>query len=57
MILREPFAMTWLVISLLIFAFSGTLGQTFYTQYQRDCQAANAALLAEQREGPLNDCR
>jgi len=57
MILLEPLPATRLLISLLIFAFSGTLFDDLLTKAQRDCQAANAALLAEQREGAPRPCR
>lgn len=54
MVLWEFF--TFLIITALIFAFSGTWGLSLYRGTQRDCQELNAALLTEQREGPLRKC-
>jgi len=55
--LYEPFALTWLLITLLIFAFSGEMWSVLLTSNERDCYKANATLLEEGREGPLRDCR
>ena len=54
MTLRDP--LTFLLITVLIFAFSGELFKVFTTQNERDCYKANALLLEEGREGPLRGC-
>jgi len=57
MILREVVAGTFLIISILIFAFSGSLYKMFWNAHERDCHQANSELLQEQREGPLREYR
>ena len=54
MILRE--AITFLIITVLIFAGSGSLFSGAVARAQRDCHQANAQLLHEGREGPLQAC-
>ncbi len=56
MTLYEPVTITYVLISVLILAFSGELFDVFLTKHERDCHASNATLLHEQREGPLREC-
>ncbi len=56
MILRDPVTITYALITVLIFAFSGELFDVFLTKHERDCHARNAVLLQEQRQGPLQQC-
>jgi len=56
MALYEPISVAFLLITVLILAVSGELAEVFLTHHERDCYAANARLLEEQREGPLNRC-
>ena len=54
--LYEPFSLAFLVITLLILAFSSELGVVLLTQNERDCHRTNSLLLEEGREGPLRRC-
>ncbi len=56
MTLYEPVTATWILISVLILAFSGELFDVFLTKHDRDCHASNATLLREGQQGPLRDC-
>lgn len=56
MILREPLTGAFVIITVLIFAFSGELFSVFMTKNERDCYKVNQELLASQREGPLRNC-
>lgn len=56
MTLYEPVTATYLLITVLIMAFSGELFDVFLTKHERDCHQRNATLLHEQREGPLQEC-
>jgi hypothetical protein len=56
MILREPITLTYVLITVLILAFSGELFDVFLTKHERDCHARNERLLIEQREGPIQEC-
>ena len=56
MTLYEPVALTYLLITALIFAFSYTLGDDLLTKHDRDCHAKNAALLERMAQGPLQEC-
>lgn len=56
MTLYEPVTATWVLISVLILAFSGELFDVFFTKHERDCHASNETLLREARQGPLRDC-
>lgn len=55
--LYEPVSMAWLLITVLILAFSGELGSVFMSKYERDCWKSNAILLEEGRQGPLRGCK
>lgn len=57
MILREPVTATYLLITILILAFSGELFDVFLTKHERDCHQANETLLREGGQGPLRECR
>ena len=57
MTLYDPFTLTYLLITVLILAFSGELFDVFLTKHERDCHQRNAILLQDQREGPLQECR
>jgi len=54
--LYEPFSLTYLLITALIFAFSGGLFDDLRTKAQRDCYKANAVFLEEGKQGPLRGC-
>jgi hypothetical protein len=54
--LYEPVTLTWILISLLILLFSGTLLDDALTKHQRSCYARNAELLEAGRHGPLMEC-
>jgi len=56
MILREPITITYVLITVLILAFSGELFDVFLTKHERDCHKSNALLLAEGRQGPQRGC-
>ncbi len=56
MTLYEFAVLTYVLISVLILAFSGELFDVFLTKHERDCHRRNALLLEEQREGPLQRC-
>ena len=56
MTLYEPVTATWVLISVLILAFSGELLDVFFTKHDRDCHASNETLLREGGQGPLRDC-
>lgn len=56
MTLYDPIALTYALITVLIFAVSGELFDVFLTKHARDCHHRNATLLQEQREGPLQEC-
>lgn len=54
--LYEPITLTYVLITVLIMAFSGELFDVFLTKHERDCHARNERLLLEQREGPIQEC-
>jgi len=56
MILREPIALTYLLITALTLAFSGELFSVFLTKHERDCHARNERLLESGSAGPLQAC-
>lgn len=56
MILRDPLTLTYLLITVLILAFSGELFTVFLTAHERDCHQRNALLLREKRQGPIQAC-
>lgn len=56
MTLYEPVTATWILISVLILAFSGELFDVFLTTHDRDCHQSNETLLREGQQGPLRDC-
>lgn len=56
MTLRDPVALTWLLITILTLAFSGELFDVFLTKHERDCHARNERLLMEQKHGPIQEC-
>lgn len=56
MVLREPVSATWILISLLILIGSGELFGWMWTDAKKDCHLRNERLLADQREGPLQQC-
>ena len=56
MTLYEPVSLTYVLISVLILAFSYTLGDDLLTKHDRDCHAKNSAMLERQAEGPLQEC-
>lgn len=56
MILREAVSLTFLLITGLIFLFSGELGHMLWTAHERDCHKSNVELLSEGRQGPLRSC-
>lgn len=53
---REPVTLTYVLISVLIFAFSGELFTVFQSQRERDCYKRNATLLSDGAQGPLQEC-
>lgn len=57
MTLYEPITITYVLITVLILAFSGELFDVFLTKHERDCHQRNAILLQDQLEGPLQECR
>ncbi len=54
--LYEPVTATWILITVLILAFSGELFDVFLTKHDRDCHQSNETLLREGGQGPLRDC-
>lgn len=56
MTLRDPIALTYLLITALTLAFSGELFDVFLTKHERDCHQRNAWLLQEEKQGPLQRC-
>lgn len=52
--LYEPF--TFILITVLIFAFSGSLGKMFWNGSKADCHERNTQLMSDQRYGPLAHC-
>jgi len=56
MTLYEPVSLTYVLITVLILAFSGELFDVFLTKHERDCHRANETLLREAQQGPLRDC-
>lgn len=54
--LYEPVSLTYILITVLILAFSGELFDVFLTKHERECHRRNATLLQDQREGPLQEC-
>ncbi|MHB1098116.1 MAG: hypothetical protein ACYCZR_01050 [Burkholderiales bacterium] len=57
MILREPVTLTYVLISVLILAFSGELFEVFRTKQERDCHARNERLLLDGAQGPIEECK
>lgn len=57
MTLREPITITYVLITVLILAFSGELFDVFLTKHERDCHQRNATILQGHKQGPLQDCR
>jgi len=56
MILREPITLTYVLISVLILAFSGELFEVFLTKHERDCHQRNEWLLRDGAQGPIQEC-
>lgn len=56
MILRDPIALTYLLITVLTLAFSGELFSVFLTKHERDCHQRNVWLLQEGKQGPIQEC-
>ena len=56
MILREPITLTYVLISVLILAFSGELFDVFHTKQEKECHRRNATILQDQKQGPLQEC-
>jgi hypothetical protein len=54
--LYEPVTVAFVIITVLILAVSGELFTVFRTQQELDCHRANAQLLSEQRQGPVQGC-
>lgn len=52
----HDFGATYLIIVMLIFAFSGALGKMFWNGSVRDCYQANQVLLESGAQGPLRVC-
>lgn len=56
MILREPITLTYVLISVLILAFSGELFTVFSTTQEKECHRRNATLLQDHKQGPMQEC-
>lgn len=56
MTLYEFAVLTFVVISVLVLAFSGELFDVFLTKHERDCHARNEQLLRDGAHGPLQQC-
>ena len=56
MILRDPISLTYLLITALTMAFSGSLFDVFLTKHERDCHQRNAVLLERNAQGPVQAC-
>ena len=56
MILREPITLTYVLITVLIMAFSGELFTVFLTTHEKECHRRNATLLQDQKQGPIQEC-
>ena len=54
MTLNDP--LTFIIITVLILAFSGQLGHNLYTIAERECYESNSVLQSDHREGPLRQC-
>lgn len=47
----------WILYSVLMLAAPTGVFWWTDTHYEQQCEARNAALVADQREGPLQDCK
>lgn len=56
MTLYEPVSLTYILITVLILAFSGELFDVFLTKHERDCHQQNERLLRDGTQGPLQEC-
>ena len=56
MTLYEPVSLTYVLITVLILAFSGELFDVFLTKHERDCHQRNERLLRDGAQGPLQEC-
>ncbi len=56
MTLYEPITLTYVLISVLILAFSGELFDVFLTKHERDCHQRNERLLRDGAQGPIQEC-
>lgn len=54
--LYEPVSLTYILITVLILAFSGELFDVFLTKHERDCHARNARHLESGAQGPIQEC-
>lgn len=52
----EPVTVAFVMITVLLLAVSGELFTVFLTRHERDCYRANAMLMSEQRQGPVQAC-
>ena len=48
MILREPITLTYVLITVLIMAFSGELFTVFLTEHEKECHRRNSQLQQDQ---------
>lgn len=48
--------LTFLLITALIFAFSGALGRSLWNGSKAICHESNVMLLSEGKQGPLRPC-
>ena len=56
MTLHEPITLTYVLISVLVLAFSGELFDVFLTKHERDCHQRNEWLLRDGAQGPIQEC-
>jgi len=56
MIIREAITLTYALITVLIFLFSGAWFDDLWTKHERNCHASNEQLLLNHEEGPLRNC-
>jgi hypothetical protein len=49
-------AFTFVIITALIFAFSGELFDVFFVRHARDCYKSNLELIQNHQHGPLRNC-
>lgn len=54
--LYEPITITYVLITVLILAFSGELFDVFLTEHEKECHRRNATLLQDRKQGPIQEC-